>query len=558
MLTRRVTVLIAGLLLLLLPAAAAAAPPANDDPANAATLGTFDFVVTDTTAATTTAGEPLTDKDTQNRGCSDGGAVADDGAQMVRTVWYRMTGDGTFVFLNAFDSDANFDTVLAVYEDKPAGEDELITCADDAGVDGNFISIKSRVAFQALQGHKYLIQAGGYITPRQGLVNRGSMWVWATNDFPANDDRAAAQDLTSSTGAVDADNVGGTEETREDVLCDADPDGPTLGSTVWFKYTAPAIGTATFTTTGMDTVMQVYEGNGTTTLTCNDDANPQSSGASQVSLGTKAGATYLIQVGGWEGYQGPFSIAASFVEDTDLDNDGSNRGQDCNDNDASVHPGAADPLGDGVDQNCDGVDGNAGDRDGDGSPSGQDCNDANPAVHPGAPDPRRDGVDQNCDGADGDALDRDGDGFRRPLDCRDNKPKIHPGAKDIPGDGIDQDCRGGDAKPKALPWNYGWFISPDGQVTKLTVKAKKGAKVTVVCRGGGCPGRISFKAKSGKRSLKGRFGRKLGAGATITIRAVKKGFKGREARIIYRGRNKQSTSRERCLKPGSTKKTTRC
>lgn len=33
--------------------------------------------------------------------------------------------------------------------------------------------------------------------------------------------------------------------------------------------------------------------------------------------------------------------------------------EDCNDRDPAVHPGAPDQLGDGIDQNCDGVDGNA-------------------------------------------------------------------------------------------------------------------------------------------------------------------------------------------------------
>jgi hypothetical protein len=32
---------------------------------------------------------------------------------------------------------------------------------------------------------------------------------------------------------------------------------------------------------------------------------------------------------------------------------------DCNDSDASIYPGAEDSLGDDIDQNCDGVDGNA-------------------------------------------------------------------------------------------------------------------------------------------------------------------------------------------------------
>lgn len=68
---------------------------------------------------------------------------------------------------------------------------------------------------------------------------------------------------------------------------------------------------------------------------------------------------------------------------------------DCNDNDAATHPGAPDTLGDGVDQNCDGVDGLAPDAGIDGSDtsssSGGPCTTCNQAVNttglvaPGAP-----------------------------------------------------------------------------------------------------------------------------------------------------------------------------
>jgi len=42
-----------------------------------------------------------------------------------------------------------------------------------------------------------------------------------------------------------------------------------------------------------------------------------------------------------------------------------------------------------------------GDGDGDGYFPPADCNDADPAIHPGAADPAGDGIDQNCDGIDG-------------------------------------------------------------------------------------------------------------------------------------------------------------
>ncbi len=58
------------------------------------------------------------------------------------------------------------------------------------------------------------------------------------------------------------------------------------------------------------------------------------------------------------------------------------------------------PEGDGIDQNCDGADGV--DRDGDGFPSfstgGQDCNDDDAEIHPDADDPPGDD-DRDCDGA---------------------------------------------------------------------------------------------------------------------------------------------------------------
>ena len=82
-------------------------------------------------------------------------------------------------------------------------------------------------------------------------------------------------------------------------------------------------------------------------------------------------------------------------------------GDDCNDKDPNIHGGATDLVGDGVDQNCDQLDGV--DDDGDGWASkksgGNDCDDEGWAIHPCADDLAGDGVDSNCDGGDSGSCD---------------------------------------------------------------------------------------------------------------------------------------------------------
>jgi len=92
----------------------------------------------------------------------------------------------------------------------------------------------------------------------------------------------------------------------------------------------------------------------------------------------------------------------------DADDDGycseDDGGSDCDDRRASVHPGATEICDNGRDDDCDGViDEGCGctDCDGDGydsvSSGGSDCNDSNASVHPGATE-SCDGVDNDCDG----------------------------------------------------------------------------------------------------------------------------------------------------------------
>jgi hypothetical protein len=92
--------------------------------------------------------------------------------------------------------------------------------------------------------------------------------------------------------------------------------------------------------------------------------------------------------------------------DTDADQDGFRKSQECQDAKPAVSPAAAEVPADGIDNDCNGIadDGTASsaDNDGDGhAVNAGDCDDTDPQSYLGHADAFGDGVDNNCDGVDG-------------------------------------------------------------------------------------------------------------------------------------------------------------
>lgn len=83
-----------------------------------------------------------------------------------------------------------------------------------------------------------------------------------------------------------------------------------------------------------------------------------------------------------------------------------------------------------------------GDGDSDGVPAEADCNDGDPSIHPGAPDRCGDGVDSGCGPGDTSCdSDADFDGYNAANDCNDGTAQVAPGNQDV-CNGFDDDCDG--------------------------------------------------------------------------------------------------------------------
>jgi hypothetical protein len=146
-------------------------------------------------------------------------------------------------------------------------------------------------------------------------VDDVSLVAGTTADIPLNDDFTNAAVIQSDGMTNDVITTYASRENEEPYIA-----GNHGGHSLWWTWTAPAIGTVTINTAGSDfnTLLGVYTGSALTNLTVvtNSDGAKLPSGLAFVTFPVSAGAQYQITLDGYNGQSGTAVVTFKFSTDT--------------------------------------------------------------------------------------------------------------------------------------------------------------------------------------------------------------------------------------------------
>jgi hypothetical protein len=266
--------LVAGLVV---PGSALAAPPPNDAFATADELsGRTDSASGLNKEATKEANEP-------NHAGNAGGA----------SVWYRWTApaDGRATLSTCF-LETEFDTLLAAYTGEAVDNLDVVASNDDS------CGSRSSISFDAKEGVIYRIAVDGANGATGGFKLELRLG-------PVNDDFADAIALTGDLGGVGGTTLGASHEANEPEY---------LVNSVWYRWTAPSSGPATFETCGSAVYVEPSAFTGSTLETLTSVPRTYSYGTCEASVrihfDATAGESYSIAVSSYEeeGGGGEFTL----------------------------------------------------------------------------------------------------------------------------------------------------------------------------------------------------------------------------------------------------------
>jgi hypothetical protein len=207
------------------------------------------------------------------------------------SVWYQLEAQTHDVLLTLDTSGSGFATLLAVYTGPQVPTVSTLTPVASSATGGPVQVIVP------MNGIVYIAVDG-----KDGQV--GDFHLNVTTAVapapPPNDMFASPQSLGGSSGTVTGTTVAATKESGE-----PNHAGNPGGHSIWYRWTAPAKATVTFTTAGSSfpTLLAVYTG---TRLTKLSTVAATTSGT--LSFAARAGTTYMIAVDGANGAMGSVTL----------------------------------------------------------------------------------------------------------------------------------------------------------------------------------------------------------------------------------------------------------